>query len=190
MPNDDIGEHIKVMGGEDLATAPGLETREELEARMAEAAKEQSEKDGDSLEAKLMKRVWTFRFQPTISRMVGEDDEGNPVIQTVPNERFPEGVFKHKVPDVKTRRAIGLQRARLNAGLPPESLDVMTNDIHIALSHFMHCLDVSENPEDHWARNLDALDDHVPLIQLYEEVDTHVATFRGYLTSPTSSRVR
>jgi hypothetical protein len=67
-------------------------------------------------------------------------------------------------------------RARLAGGLPQESLDPLTREINLMVSHLAFSL--VEKPV--WAEELRDLDDVRLLQAIYEEVLSHEASFHGY----------
>ena len=81
------------------------------------------------------------------------------------------GKFKSAVPNLN-----GMQ-ARLQGGMPFESLDLATRDQCFMVAYLEHFLDPDIRPE--WASNLEALDHYELLTALYEEVRGHEATFLG-----------
>ncbi len=110
-------------------------------------------------------RIWTFQFQP-----LTKDKK--------PHPDYAAGTFVATIPSIRTRRAIGIDRAALNMGIPTEALDTDTNDMHLMLSTFGNVLDVTQNPESHWSRNFEDVLEGDVLYQLFAEVDQHAATFR------------
>lgn len=89
--------------------------------------------------------------------------------------RVWQGAFTNKIPDVKTRSAIGVMRAQLGGGMPVSSLDEMTQEINAMVAHLTFSL--TSAPE--WAKDLRALDNTDVLYYLYAEVMAHEATFLG-----------
>lgn len=86
-----------------------------------------------------------------------------------------KGEFTNKILSIRDRQLVGIMRARLANSLPAESLDMMTQEINLIVSHLAFSL--VEKPE--WAEDLMALD-HVELLQeIYMEVMAHEAGFFG-----------
>jgi len=84
--------------------------------------------------------------------------------------------FVNKVPDIGTRQAIGVLRAKLAGNVPVESLDPMTQEINLMIAHLTYSLE--KRPE--WAENLAEIMDVRLLQAIYSEVLAHEATFLGY----------
>jgi len=87
-----------------------------------------------------------------------------------------KGAFTNKILSIRERQMVGVMRARLAAGMPLESLDSMTQEINLMVSHLSFSL--TERPE--WAKDLLELDDVQLLQEIYMEVLRHEATFRGH----------
>lgn len=94
-----------------------------------------------------------------------------------------EGKFTNKILSIRERQLAGLLRARLAGGMPVESLDELTGDINLMLSHMAYSL--IEKPK--WAQDLTALEDVRLLTEIYMEVLDHEDYFLGYRTDQAES---
>lgn len=150
----EIPPHVQeAMGGEDDLA----EMKERLEK--ADGGKEEDELPADV--QKMMERDYAITFNFTAA-----------------NGKVWTGSFVNTVPDVKTRRLIGIMRAELQGSAPWESLDPLTREINLILAHLSWSLE-SKNPKGHWSENLQELLDYSVLQALYEEVLAHESTFLG-----------
>jgi len=86
-----------------------------------------------------------------------------------------KGAFRHHVLSSKELTQVGLTRARLSGGIPPTSLDPLTNDLLEMRAHLAVALD--EAPE--WARDLGSIRGHGLLSAIYGEVASYEARFWG-----------
>jgi len=87
-----------------------------------------------------------------------------------------EGEFENKILTLKERQQAGILRARLQSGLPVDSLDALTQEINLMIAH----MSISLQDKPDWAEDLQA-QTNIQLVQsLYEEVNGHEATFHGY----------
>jgi len=86
------------------------------------------------------------------------------------------GDFVNKILSIRERQMAGVMRARLNGALPPESLDPMTDELNLMVSHMAFSL--VKRPV--WANELRDLNDPAILQELYKEVLSHEATFLGW----------
>jgi len=86
------------------------------------------------------------------------------------------GTFTNKILNLREHQMVGVMRARLANGLPAESLDTMTSEINLMLSHLTYSL--IEKPD--WAKDLQNLEDVRIVQELYKEVLQHENTFLGY----------
>lgn len=94
-----------------------------------------------------------------------------------------EGKFRNRVLTLGDRRRVGVIRARLADGLPPEALDEITNEINFMASHLT--VSLQERPD--WAKDLLGLDDLGTLQAIFAEVADHEATFLGRRENPENS---
>lgn len=86
-----------------------------------------------------------------------------------------EGTFVNKILSIRERQMVGVMRSRLGNALPPEALDVSTQELNLMIAHLSFSLE--KKPD--WAEDLRDLD-HVELLQnIYVEVMAHEATFFG-----------
>lgn len=149
--------HLAAMGGPDIAP---------MDPETQEVAKDVAVPTVEEQKEKLQREpTWRFTFEPKTK--AGE-----------PHPFYAPGVFVSTVPTIRMRRQIGVRRAALNMGIPSEALDEETIDINIMLARFGVCLDVTQNPESHWSRDFEEVEDTDIIFQLYKEVDQHAATFR------------
>ena len=88
------------------------------------------------------------------------------------------GTFKTHILTIKERTVVGLTRARLSGGVPPESLDSTTISILEIQAHLAVSLD--DAPD--WADNLVEFRDIGVLAEIYKEVASHEAQFWGTAT--------
>ena len=87
-----------------------------------------------------------------------------------------EGDFTNKILDIRTRSQVGVMRSRLALGVPLESLDELTAEINLMISHMAYSL--IKAPK--WAEDLRDLTSVRLLQELYAEVLAHESTFHGY----------
>ena len=80
------------------------------------------------------------------------------------------------------RQQVGVMRSRLQSGMPVDSLDALTVEINLMISHMMYSLE-DERPK--WAADLRKINDIQLLQALYEEVASHESIFHGYRTAET-----
>jgi len=93
-----------------------------------------------------------------------------------------EGKFTNKILSIRDRQLVGVTRAKLQGGMPIESIDQLTEETNLIVAHLMFSLE--EAPE--WAKDLTALDDIQLLQAIYAEVASHEAYFFGW--RPTESK--
>jgi hypothetical protein len=96
------------------------------------------------------------------------------------NGKMWKGAFRNRILSIRDRQVVGVMRARLCGGLPQESLDPLTREINLMVSHLAFSL--VEKPA--WAEELRDLDDVRLLQAIYEEVLSHEASFHGYGNGP------
>lgn len=86
-----------------------------------------------------------------------------------------KGDFVNNILSIRERQMVGVMRARLGNALPAESLDLLTQELNLMVSHLSFSLE--KKPD--WAEDLRGLE-HVELLQnIYMEVMAHEATFFG-----------
>lgn len=137
----------------------------ELKAEIEAATSPESKKEDPSIELKRHSK-YPFDFSWTSS-----------------NGTVWEGHFVNKILSIADRQNMGLTMARFGGGMPVESIDVLTNEINIIVSHMMYSL--VECPD--WAKDLRSLDDIALIQAIYEEVASHEATFFGPRTDKKGS---
>lgn len=93
-----------------------------------------------------------------------------------PSGKIFEGQFTNKILTLAEQQAAGLMRSKLNGGMPFDSIDPLTSEINLILSHLSFSL--IERPS--WAENLRDLHEIELLQSIYMEVASHGAVFRGY----------
>lgn len=94
------------------------------------------------------------------------------------------GTFCNKILTIGERQSMGILRARLGGGVAMDSLDPLTQELNLMVSHMTYSL--KESPE--WAKDLNKLTD-ISLVQaIYEEVIDHEATFLGYKKAAAESQ--
>lgn len=86
------------------------------------------------------------------------------------------GHFVNKILSISELQAVGVLRAKLSGGLDFASLDPLTSEINLMVSHLSYSL--IEKPK--WAEDLRSLLDVSLLQEIYGEVASHEATFFGY----------
>lgn len=92
-----------------------------------------------------------------------------------PNGKLWEGKFVNRILNVGQRQMVGILRAKMCDGVPYNSLDDMTNEINLMLSHL--AISLTEKPE--WADRLENLVEIALVQEIYMEVLSHEAFFRG-----------
>lgn len=85
------------------------------------------------------------------------------------------GKFVNKILSIRDRQLVGIMRARLTGGLPYESMDPLTAEINLMVTHLTQSL--LKRPE--WAKDLLALTNYEILQAIFEEVDSHESHFHG-----------
>lgn len=137
------------------------ESSADLKSKVADQlAATEARPDSGQLAA-MRERVWTFPFKFV---------DGNGKVY--------EGTFTNKVPDIRTRQAIGVLRAQMSGGLPVEGLDQFTRDVNMMIAHLTFTLtDDATRPA--WSKDLRSLDNPAVLFRLWEVVAEHEATFLG-----------
>lgn len=120
----------------------------------------ESENENEQLDNPKLKEVYAFNFS-------WKDPRG----------KLWEGHFINKILTIKDRQNMGIMRSRLSGGVPSNSLDDLTAEINLIVSHLSFSL--VEKPD--WASDLRSLDSIELLQALYEEVYLHEATFRGLI---------
>jgi hypothetical protein len=93
------------------------------------------------------------------------------------------GEFTNKILSIRERQSAGIARAKFGGGMPTSSIDVVTNEINLMLSHMMYSL--IDRPT--WADELMELEDLRLIQEIYAEVALHEATFFGYGTTEEGS---
>ena len=86
------------------------------------------------------------------------------------------GEFTTKILSVHERQRVGILRAQLSGGMPVESLDALTSELNLIVSHLTYSL--TERPK--WAETLRNIDDFAILQAIYGEVASHEAFFLGW----------
>lgn len=87
-----------------------------------------------------------------------------------------KGKFVNKILTIGDKQSVGIMRARLADGLPVESIDPLTQEINLMVSHLAFSL--KQRPK--WAEDLLALNNVALLQEIYLEVASHEAIFLGY----------
>jgi hypothetical protein len=86
------------------------------------------------------------------------------------------GDFVNQILSIRDRQLAGVMRARLAGGMPQESLDPLTDELNLMVSHMAFSL--VEKPD--WANELRDVKDPALLQEIYKEVLSHEATFLGW----------
>lgn len=86
------------------------------------------------------------------------------------------GQFTNKILSIHERQQVGVMRSMLGAGQPLVSLDALTAELNLIVSHMTYSL--VEKPD--WAVNLRSLENPRLLQAIYEEVDSHESFFLGW----------
>lgn len=84
------------------------------------------------------------------------------------------GKFTNKVLSLRDRAMVGVMRAKMAGGLPADSLDPVTAEINLMVSHLAASL--VKAPD--WAADLLALEDQELVGQLYDRAMEHEQFFR------------
>lgn len=87
-----------------------------------------------------------------------------------------EGKFINKILNNGDKMEVGLFRAKLAQGMPLDSLDDITSELNMMISHMAYSL--VEVPD--WAKSLQALTSFQLVQEIYMEVAQHEATFLGF----------
>lgn len=95
-----------------------------------------------------------------------------------------KGRFVNKILSIRERQMVGVMRARLTGGAPYESMDPLTSEINLMVTHLTTSL--KERPE--WAKDLLTLTNYEILQAIYLEVDSHESKFHGRPTLEESSK--
>ena len=132
------------------------EKTEDLKKEIEESV----DKEGEDKEDPKTQREYTFHFKWKAPK----------------STKVWEGDFTNKILDIRTRSQVGVMRARLALGVPLESLDELTAEINLMISHMAYSL--IKTPK--WAEDLRDLTSIRLLQEIYEEVLAHEATFHGY----------
>jgi len=85
------------------------------------------------------------------------------------------GSFVNRIQTLHDRQTIGVLRSRFSGAVAYDSLDPVTSEINLMVSHLMVTLE--EFPD--WAKNLRQLTNLELIQELYEEVASHEAIFHG-----------
>jgi hypothetical protein len=86
-----------------------------------------------------------------------------------------QGKFINRILTIRDRQLVGIMRARLTGGSPHESLDPLTAEINLMVTHLTQSL--KERPL--WAKDLLAITNYEVLQAIYLEVDSHESWFHG-----------
>ena len=89
------------------------------------------------------------------------------------------GIFTNKILTVGEQRKVNLLLARLNDGLPADSIpedQYITNKVMAHLSFSIK--EATQLSPSKWFENVDGLIDSGPMYAVYQEVASHEATFR------------
>jgi len=105
------------------------------------------------------KTSFTFQFQKF-------DSNGNAWL----------GSFTTKILSIDERQKAGILRSQLGGGMPIESLDSLTNELNMIISHMTFSF--TETPK--WAESLRTISDFSIVQDLYKEVASHEAFFLGW----------
>lgn len=106
---------------------------------------------------------------------------------TSPSGKNYQGEFTNRVLSLGDKSAAGVLRAKLAGGMPLASLDDITVEINLIISHLTFSL--VKRPE--WASgDLRELDELALLQAIYEEVVSHEATFLGYIKDQKGSNAK
>lgn len=92
-----------------------------------------------------------------------------------PRGKVWAGEFVNRILSIRDRQLVGIMRARLSNGLPAESLDPVTREINLMISHLAFSLE--EKPG--WAEDFREMEYLALLQTIYMEVMAHEATFFG-----------
>jgi hypothetical protein len=88
------------------------------------------------------------------------------------------GDFVNRILSIGDREKVGIMRARLAGGQPYDSLDPLTQELNLMISHLTFSLDEEKRPD--WAKDLREMVDIRVLQALYGEVLKHESTFFGW----------
>lgn len=125
------------------------------------------EKGAPNLDDPKLKEEWTFQFK-----------------WLDPVGHVSAGTFTNKILSIAERQLSGAMRARLSGGVPFDSLDPLTDELNLILSHLAFSLTVKPK----WAEDLRTVKYPALLQALYEEVASHEAVFLGFQTPTSKSK--
>jgi len=94
-----------------------------------------------------------------------------------------EGHFVNKILSIAEQQSVGITRAKLAGGMPTSTIDPLTAEINLIISHLTFSLE--DKPD--WAKDLRKLNNIELLQNLYQEVADHEAMFFGYNDTETNS---
>ena len=134
------------------------EDTEKLKKDIEEASRDKEPAQKDYSKDPRSEKVYTFDFH-----------------HREKNGRVWDGRFTNKILSIKDWQTVGIARSKMSAGLPYQSLDPLTMEINIMVSHLMFSL--QEYPE--WASDLRKFDSIPVLQEIYSEVASHEAVFHG-----------
>lgn len=160
---DSVPPHV----AEALAQAKEAEAQDRVAITEATSEPDDEDTEAAELRQKMMQRKYTFNFVWPQPQERAEDYDG-PTF---------EGVFTSVIPDVRTRRQMGIARAKLAMGTAYEALDPFTNEINLILARLEWTVDASANPEGHWSHDFNSVVEYEMLQALYQEVAAHEAIF-------------
>lgn len=118
--------------------------------------KDSNEETQDPKEA----RAYTFDFSYTDAR-----------------GKLYAGKFTNQILTIKQRRQVKVTKAQMSGGVSVSALDADQWEMNEMIAHMAISLDRKSMPE--WALDLEELTDDRIVYQLYAEVASHEATFRG-----------
>lgn len=139
------------------AGLPTDQLREQLEKATAQTLVEQAKADDPRL-----KERYTFEFD-------WKDLRG----------RRWTGKFTNRILTVRERSLAGAMQARLAAGMPYSSLDSLTAELNLIISHMAFSLEMNEDRPD-WSKDLRSVHDPALVQALFREVQAHEGMFLGW----------
>ena len=94
------------------------------------------------------------------------------------------GQFTNQILNLRQRTMVGVMRAKMAAGLPADSLDPVTAELNLMVSHLAYSL--VKAPD--WATDLLGLDDQELVGQIFDRVSEHETFFRTGQPAPAAGQ--
>lgn len=152
-------DHIKGVKPKEEPRAPLSELKEAIDQKVEEAEEKREEAPPDPKE----KRSYTFRFSHTAT-----------------DGTVYSGLFTNEILDLGKRLRVSQLESHLIGGVAYESVEPFMGGVAKAIAHMEFSLSAREMLKpDGWAKDFRNLDTASPVLELFEEVMAHEATFLG-----------